>query len=193
MCVSNSFFHKVSYNFCYFSFPVPTTVNPTKFRSAESRAKLIKDFPIKCVFSTPPRLPKSPVKKLSTMLRPTAFKTNRLNEQTKIETVITTASEDVIVAKSPLFYCPVIKTEPTIHTDGYKNDNIDVTTTTKALNQFLDDELKLMSVTVVSSGQNLVLRTDQNLDTGIVSNVFVNSKDPPDELEHSGVQDVRTT
>lgn len=179
--------NNVTYNFCVFSFPVPTSVNTTKYRSAESRAKLLEGLPIKCVLSTPHRLPKSPVKKLSNMLRPTAFQMNRLKVQTKTETV-SASSEDVIVAKSPLFYCPVIKTDPASLTNG--SSNIEVTTT-QTPNPIPEDDVKSVSVTVISSGQNLVLRTDQSHDVELVSNVFVNSKDPLDESEHTGSQDVQ--
>lgn len=116
------------------------------------------------------------------MLRPTAFQMNR-KIQTKAE--ITVPAEDVIVAKSPFFYCPVIKAEPAAQTNG---------STTGAIqepSQILEnDDVKSVSVTVISSGQNLVLRTDQSLDVELVTNVFVNSKDPPDELENTVAHDV---
>lgn len=144
-------------------------------------------LPIKCVIGTPHRLPRSPVKKISNMLRPTAFQTNRLKVQAKSETV--QATEAVIVAKSPLFYCPVIKTDPAAQTtNGSTNSDIAVT---PIPSQALEEDVKsVVSVTVISSGQNLVLRTDTSLDVELVSNVFVNSKDPPDEFENTGAQDV---
>lgn len=164
---------------------MPTSVNPTKYRSAESRAKLLDGLPIKCVLNTPKRLPRSPVKKLSNMLRPTAFQMNNIKVQAKPENV-PAVSEDVLVAKSPFFYCPVIKTDPTAQNNGSTNSESEVTAI-QAPNQILEDDVKSVSVTVISSGQHLVLRTDKSLDVELVSNVFVNSKDPPDEFENTDV------
>lgn len=118
------------------------------------------------------------------MLRPTAFQMNRFKVQAKTETV-PTSSEDVIVAKSPLFYCPVIKTESAAQTNGSANVQVNALP-----RQIHEDDVKSVSVTVISSGQNLVLRADQSLDVELVSNVFVNSKDPPDVLEDNRAQDV---
>lgn len=112
---------------------------------------------------------------------------NRLKVHTKPE-IVPAASEDVLVAKSPLFYCPVIKTDHAAQTNGSTISDVKVSDILSP-SKILEDDVKPVSVTVISSGQNLVLRTDQSLDAELVSNVFINSKDPPDEL-NTVAQDV---